>query len=73
MAVKLIYQTFVKLLSWMVLHARSDTAKIGCDRRIDTAAGPLRADELAAALPRHAWHRLSAGPGAKGHRVYDWA
>jgi hypothetical protein len=25
-AVKLIYQMFAKLLSWMVLHARSDTA-----------------------------------------------
>jgi putative transposase len=25
MAVKLIYQMFAKLLSWMVLHARSDT------------------------------------------------
>jgi hypothetical protein len=28
MAVKLIYQMFAKLLSWMVLHARSDTC--GC-------------------------------------------
>ena len=27
MAVRLIYQVFAKLLSWMVLHARSDTAK----------------------------------------------
>jgi hypothetical protein len=26
MAVKLIYQMFAQLLSWMVLHARSDTA-----------------------------------------------
>ena len=26
MAVKLIYQMFTKLLSWIVLHARSDTA-----------------------------------------------
>jgi hypothetical protein len=25
-ALKLIYQVFVKLLSWTVLHARSDTA-----------------------------------------------
>jgi SRSO17 transposase len=46
---------------------------IGCDRRIRTAAGPIRADELAAGLPRQAWHRLSAGPGAKGQRFYDWA
>ena len=46
---------------------------IGCDRRIRTAAGPLRADHLAAGLPRQAWHRLSAGSGAKGQRFYDWA
>ena len=46
---------------------------IGCDRRVPTAAGPVRADELAAGLPRRAWQRLSAGPGAKGQRYYDWA
>src|SRR5512133_3033243 len=27
MALKLIYQVFAKLLSWLVLHARTDTAK----------------------------------------------
>jgi SRSO17 transposase len=33
----------------------------------------IRADALAARLPRPAWQRISAGPGAKGHRYYDWA
>ena len=28
---------------------------------------------LAAAVPEEAWQRLSAGPGAKGERFYDWA
>src|SRR3954464_11657749 len=42
-------------------------------RRLPPAAGPIRADVLAAALPRRAWQRLSAGPGAKGQRYYDWA
>jgi SRSO17 transposase len=46
---------------------------IGCDRRVPTAAGPIRADELTAGLPRRAWQRLSAGAGAKGQRFYDWA
>lgn len=46
---------------------------IGCDRRVPTAAGLLRADEIAAGLPRRAWQRLSAGAGAKGQRFYDWA
>lgn len=46
---------------------------IGCDRRVPTPAGPIRADALTADLPQGAWQRLSAGPGAKGHRYYDWA
>jgi SRSO17 transposase len=46
---------------------------IGCDRRLPTAAGPMRADTLAATVPPGAWARLSAGRGAKGHRYYDWA
>lgn len=46
---------------------------IGCDRRVPTAAGPQRADALATSLPQSAWQRISAGPGAKGQRYYDWA
>jgi SRSO17 transposase len=33
----------------------------------------VRADKIAAGLPRSAWQRHSAGAGAKGHRYYDWA
>jgi SRSO17 transposase len=46
---------------------------IGCDRRVPTEAGLVRADQLTAALPKQAWQRLSAGSGAKGQRNYDWA
>lgn len=46
---------------------------IGCDRRVPTAAGLLRADEITKTLPKRAWQRVSAGPGAKGLRYYDWA
>ena len=45
---------------------------IGRDRRVPTPAGPIRADTLAASLPRWPWQQLSAGPGAKGERFY-WA
>lgn len=34
--------------------------------------GP-RIDHLIAQAPPDAWQRLSAGPGAKGERFYDWA
>ncbi len=34
--------------------------------------GP-RIDHLIAQAPPEAWQRLSAGPGAKGERFYNWA
>lgn len=33
----------------------------------------VKAQEIAHALPARAWQRLSAGAGAKGERLYDWA
>src|SRR3954447_8870414 len=35
--------------------------------------GFARVDAWAAGLPPEAWHRLSAGEGAKGPRLYGWA
>ena len=46
---------------------------VACSHRIRAGTGTSRADALAAVLPRSAWQRYSAGPGAKGHRWYDWA
>jgi hypothetical protein len=40
---------------------------------VTTGIGPRPAIELAKRLPARAWQRLSAGPGAKGPRWYDWA
>ncbi len=40
---------------------------------VTTAIGARPAAELAKRLPARAWQRLSAGPGAKGPRWYDWA
>ena len=40
---------------------------------VTTAIGTRPAAELARRLPALAWQRLSAGPGAKGPRWYDWA
>jgi len=40
---------------------------------VTTPAGTRPAAQLARALPARAWQRISAGPGAKGPRWYDWA
>jgi SRSO17 transposase len=46
---------------------------VACDHRVGVAGARQRADAVAAGLPRQAWQRMSAGPGAKGPRFYDWA
>jgi SRSO17 transposase len=47
---------------------------IGCNRHLTTAIGhTARADTLVAALSKGRWHPMSAGDGAKGPRLYDWA
>ncbi|MEV7537015.1 IS701 family transposase [Streptomyces hydrogenans] len=38
-----------------------------------THAGKFQAKVLALRIPKRAWQRRSAGPGAKGERYYDWA
>ena len=43
------------------------------DHRITTGIGVRKAIELAVRLPKHVWQQYSAGPGAKGPRLYDWA
>jgi SRSO17 transposase len=50
---------------------------VPCDQSVGPGIGygntRSRADVLAAAVPQQAWKRLSAGDGAKGQRLYDWA
>ena len=50
---------------------------VPCSQSVGSGTGygntGSRADALAAAAPPQAWKRLSAGDGAKGPRLYDWA
>jgi hypothetical protein len=46
---------------------------VACDHRMVAGGDPYRADELVARVPARAWQCVSAGRGAKGHRLYDWA
>jgi SRSO17 transposase len=61
------------LLASLERRGMSYVLAVAKDHHVVAGAGPLRADALAAKLPPRAWQRLSAGPGAKGHRWYDWA
>jgi hypothetical protein len=46
---------------------------IGCDRRVSTAAAPMRPDTPGRQpAPKRSAAALG-GPGAKGQRYYDWA
>ena len=54
-------------------HGLGYVLAISANRRVPTAAGPIRVDQIPALLPRRAWQKHSAGPGSKGQRLYSWA
>ena len=62
------------LRAWLEDSRLRYVLAVSCDHRVPAGAGQvIRADRLAARLPRRAWQRLSAGQGARGHRYHDWA
>ena len=61
------------LRGWLEKEKISYVLAVACDEMIAVAAGPRRADELAALVPAGAWQRLSCADGSKGPRLYDWA
>ena len=54
-------------------HHLGYALQVAANRRMPTLAGPIRVDDLAAAMPERVWQRYSCGPGSKGPRYYDWA
>lgn len=62
---------------WLEEQEQPFVLAIACDEPLwcNVGAGPQqrRADELARMLVPSCWQRLSAGEGAKGPRLYDWA
>ena len=60
------------LRTWLEQQHIAYVLAVARDHRVPAGVGrTVRADELAARLPRRAWQQLSAGDGAKGHRWYD--
>lgn len=54
-------------------HRLGYVLAVARSHQVLTGTGKQRVDTLTAGLPRRAWHRMSAGTGAKGRRWYDWA
>jgi hypothetical protein len=46
---------------------------VACDHPVRVGGTACRADALLSKVPARAWQQVSCGPGAKGHRWYDWA
>jgi hypothetical protein len=59
---------------WGELEARQIgyVLAVACHHRVCFGGATCRVDELLAKVPARAWQCVSAGAGAKGHRLYDW-
>ena len=68
-----VYGNDPKLRAGIAGHGLGFVLAVAKDHRIRTAAGIRRAIDLAVCLPAGAWQQMSAGDGAKGPRLYDWA
>jgi SRSO17 transposase len=46
---------------------------VKCSEKVEVQGECQRVDRIAAGLGADQWHRLSAGSGSKGPRLFDWA
>lgn len=69
-----VYGRDSKLRRWLEERRQPFVLAVAADQRLwREDMRQHRVDEIASQLPKWAWKRLSAGQGAKGDRVYDWA
>lgn len=63
-----------RLRVWLESREQPFVLAVACNEPL-WWQGPehVKAQAIAQALPERAWKRLSAGAGAKGQRLYDWA
>jgi SRSO17 transposase len=63
-----------KLRRWLEARRQPYVLAVASDQRLwRQDMRQHRVDEIANQLSKRAWKRLSAGQGAKGERLYDWA
>jgi len=69
-----VYGRDSKLRHWLEARRQPYVLAVAADQRLwRQDMRQHRVDEIANQLPKRAWKRLSAGQGAKGERLYDWA
>ena len=60
------------LRRWLEDEGLHHVLAVPRNEELETGLNRWRADEVLAAHEDWAWHRMSAGPGSKGERWYDW-
>jgi SRSO17 transposase len=77
-----VYGQYYKLRAMLEQYRIGYVLAVPCSQHVHPAArasspginlAGMRADALADALPGQAWKAISAGDGAKGPRIYQWA
>lgn len=66
-----------RLRLWLEMEERPFVLAVSAQEKPwiwwDKAPRQIRVDTIARDVPEEGWHRLSAGRGAKGERLYEWA
>jgi SRSO17 transposase len=68
-----VYGDHRALRGWLEQRHQAYVLAVACDEAVGLDAGPVSAAVVGLRLPASAWQCHSAGAGAKGPRLYDWA
>jgi SRSO17 transposase len=72
-----VYGNDRKLRMWLEEQGQAFVLEVACKEPLwawqERGPRQVRADRLTEQIPSETWERLSAGAGAKGPRLYDWA
>jgi SRSO17 transposase len=68
-----VYGSDGKLRLFLEQRRQAYVLAVKSDQRVWAGFRQVMVKTLAGEAPKDAWHRLSAGAGAKGPRLYDWA
>ena len=67
-----VYGDSRRLRLWLEEQAKAYVLAVSGKERVEVQGGWCSVQSVLAGLDEGAWHRLSAGLGSKGPRLYDW-